>query len=107
MYAYRPKRSSPRWLEGAPSPVLACYDSGPNKGYDRYTVLYGVPFWVPEMHRHIPYVAMSGAPFHPLGFCQHGEMPSYNRDALGKKIRFLDLPEDCRKAVHLDCAEEN
>lgn len=102
---YHPKRSSARWLEGAPAPVLACYDSGPNRGIDRYTVLYGAPFWTPDYGRDVPYVAMSGAPFHPQGICQHGEMPAYNRKSLGKKIRFLDLPPDCQEAVKGDCAE--
>ena len=46
----------------------------------------------------------TGAPFHPQGFCQHDEMPSHNRKALGKKIKFSDLPDDCRKAVKMDCA---
>lgn len=45
---YAPKRSSARWLEGAPRPVLACYDAGPNTGADRYTILYGAPLWTPE-----------------------------------------------------------
>lgn len=39
---YLPKRSTARWLKGAPRPVLACYDSG-DKTVDRYTVLYGAP----------------------------------------------------------------
>jgi len=59
------------------------------------------------MGREIPYLAMSALPFHPQGFGQHGEMPAWNRQALGRKIRFLDLPEDCRRAVEADCAEES
>lgn len=102
---YQPKRSSARWLEGAPRAVLACYDSGPNRGFDRYTVLYGAPIWTADMGRNVPYVGMSAAPFHPQGFGQHGEMPSYNRAALGKKIRFLDLPPDCQKLVVQDCTD--
>lgn len=101
---YQPKRSSPHWLEGAPAPVLTCYDSGPDTA-DRYTVLYGAPFWDLGYGREIPYLAMSGAPFHPQGFCQHGQMPAHNRAALGKKIRFTDLPADCQHAVKQDCAD--
>ena len=95
---YQPKRSGARWLEGAPRPVLACYDSGP-KTIDRYTVLYGAPFWSEEWGRTIPCFAMSAAPFHPQGFGQHGE--------LGRKIGFTDLPPDCQRAVRLDCEEES
>lgn len=102
MNAYQPLRSSARWLEGAPPYVLACYDSGPNKGADRYTVLYGAPFWTPEYGRRVPYFAASAYPFHPQGFGQHGEMPAANRSALGSKIRWCDLPEDVRKAVERD-----
>ena len=102
---YQPKRSSARWLESAPPHVLACYDNG-EKTIDRYCVLYGAPFWVPEMGRTVPYVAMSTAPFHPQGFGQHGEMRSIDRSVLGKKIRFLDLPADCRKLVEQDGQED-
>lgn len=102
---YQPKRSSKRWLEGAPEPVLACYDSGPST-CDRYMVLYGAPFWDPEMGRNVPYVSMSADPFWPLGFCQHGEAPSINRPYFGKKIKWNDLPLDCRKAVEQDCKED-
>lgn len=103
---YQPKRSSKRWLEGAPAPVLACYDSGPNKGFDRYTVLYGAPLWTPDCGHEIPYVRMSEHPFHPQGFGQHGEMRSCDRSRLGKKIKFLDLPPDCQKLVEQDCRED-
>lgn len=99
---YQPKRSSARWLEDAPSFVLSCYDSGPNKGMDRYTVLYGAPFWSPEMGRNVPYFAASASPFHPQGFGQHGEMPSHNRSNCGRKIRWADLPEDVQRAVKQD-----
>ena len=102
---YQPKRSSRRWLEGAPAPVLACYDNG-GASIERYCVLYGAPFWTPDYGRDVPYIAMSAAPFHPQGFSQHGEMPSSNRAALGRKIRFVDLPADCRRAVVQDCLED-
>lgn len=102
---YQPKRSSAKWLEGAPKAVLAVYDSGV-RTIDRYTVLYGAPFWSPEMGRNVPYFAMSEYPRHPQGFGQHGEMPSDNRKALGKKIPFLALPKTCRDAVFADCEED-
>lgn len=98
---YQPKRSSLRWLEGAPAHVLACYDNG-GRSFDRYTVLYGAPLWDESMGRTVPYVAMNAAPFHPQGFGQHGEMCSSDRAVLGRKVRFLDLPSDCQKLVHQD-----
>src|SRR6185312_10755629 len=97
------KRSAARWLIGAPKPVLACYDNG-GRSIDRYTVRYGEPLCDESMGRNVPYVAMNDAPFHPQGFGQHGEMPSYNRGVLGRKIRYADLPEDCQRLVTQDCA---
>lgn len=107
MMRYQPKRSSQHWLKGAPKPVLAIYDTGPNKTYDRYTVVYGAPFWTPEWGREVPYLGMSEHPFHPLGFGQHGQMPSINRPKCGRKIKWSDLPPDCQRAVILDCAEDD
>ncbi len=95
---YQPKRSSARWNEAAPHFVLACYDNG-GKSVDRYTVLLGWPIWTESMGRNVPYFAMSDAPTHPQGFSQYGEMPSQNRGACGKHIRWLDLPEHIRSHV--------
>ena len=99
--AYQPKRSSPRWLEGAPRHALACYDHG-GRSFDRFTILYGAPWWSPDMGRMVPYLGASEDPFHPQGFGQHGEMPANNRAALGHKVRWLDLPEKVRRAVEQD-----
>jgi hypothetical protein len=101
---YQPKRSTARWLEGAPRPVLACYDNG-GKTFDRYTIIYGAPLWEPNMGRTVPYRSMSEDPFHPQGFGQWGEMPAYNRDCLGRKVKFSDLPERVRACVEQDCRE--
>ena len=89
---------------------IRCYDNGGvEKGgtADRYTVCYigkktGREDWY-------GYVGMNAAPFHPQGFCQHGESelridwPTYGH--LGKKIRFGDLPTDCKKVVIDDYKE--
>lgn len=99
MPAYRPRRSSQRWTQDAPEYVLACYDSGPNKGMDRYTVLFGGTLWYPEMGRTVAYLAMSGAPTHPQGFSQWGEMPADNRANCGKHVSWLGLPENIRQHV--------
>ena len=100
---YQPRRSTPRWLNGAPAHVLACYDNG-GRSFDRYTILYGAPLWMPEMGRNVPYFASSTNPFSPQGFGQHGEMSSYNRAALGRKVKWSDLPHDVQRAVVQDGA---
>ncbi len=89
---------------------IRCYDNGgadkENGTIDRYTVVYTGHYKKSFPHV-FDYVAMSGCPFHPQGFGQHGESnytpidyPSYKH--LGKKIRFEDLPEDCQKLVIQD-----
>jgi len=106
MPAYRPRRSSKRWTESAPEYVLACYDNG-GKTCDRYTVLFGGSQWEPELGRNVFYLGISGAPTHPQGFSQWGEMPAYNRAACGKHVRWLDLPEHIRQHVAARVQESN
>jgi len=73
----------------------------PNESIDRYTVVFTGNFV--GRNRYCHGLAMSGAPFHPQGFCQHFEYdrvidyPKYGH--LGKKIRFYQLPVDCRSVV--------
>lgn len=98
---YQPKKSSARWGFHPPF-VLAVYDNG-GKTADRYTVLFGFPFWVPNMGRRVPYLSMSAYPTHPQGISMWGEMPSNNRDALGKHIRWTDLPPEIQKHVLSRC----
>jgi hypothetical protein len=95
---YRPRRSSKRWLVDAPEFILACYD---NKGKttDRYTVLFGGTMYSQEFGYNVQYLAMSNAPTNPQGVSMWGEMPVYNRKALGYHIRWLDLPEKLREHV--------
>lgn len=95
---YQPKRSRRQWIEQAPAYVLACYDNG-GATADRYTVLFGAPLWDESMGRNVPYLGMSEAPTHPQGFSQWGEMPSHNRAACGRHVRWLDLPEHIRAHV--------
>ena len=62
------------------------------------------------------YLAMNAAPFHPQGFCQHGEGCAFDPDCtevgtklfsrLGEMIAFEDLPPDCQKAVKMDLQKE-
>ena len=100
---YRPKRSTKRWLEGAPKALLAVYDSGPNRGADRYTALYGAPLWEPACGDMLPARFMSENPSHPQGIGLFGEHPAYERAALGRKVRFRDLPPDVRACIERDC----
>lgn len=79
---------------GTPRYILA-YDS-PDY-IDRYTVIYTKKSvgW-----GRFTLVSMSGAPFHPQGFCQHSEIESQRIGKhLGKRIKFADLPEDCQRVV--------
>lgn len=101
---YQPKRSTKRWLDGAPKALLAVYDNG-GKSADRYTALYGAPLWEPSMGSTVPARFMSEHPSHPQGIGMYGEHPSHERACLGKKVRFLDLPAPVRRCIERDCSE--
>lgn len=103
---YRPKRSTQRWLDGAPKALLAVYDNG-GKSTDRYTALYGAPLWEPSMGTTVPARFMSEHPSHPQGIGIFGEHPAWDRSVLGKKVRFADLPPDVRRCIESDCTEES
>lgn len=101
---YQPKRSTARWLEGAPAPVLAVYDNG-GKSADRYTVLYGAPLWEPSYGREVPARAMSEDPCHPQGVGMFVQVPAWSRSQYGRKIKFSDLPAACQRLVRSDCED--
>lgn len=88
--------------------ILKCkvFDNG-GKTCDRYTVIY--PKYKCYRGTYIyPFVGMSENPYHPQGFCQHGELDPPGRNGfkgLGKKITFEDLPEPCRRVVMSDLRE--
>ena len=86
-----------------------CYDNGgtdkPGGSVDRYTVVFTGNYRKKTDGESL-YLGMSGEPFHPQGFGQHG---SHDRRIdlpvprhLGKRIGFLDLPEDCQILVLSD-----
>lgn len=104
MNAYRPRRSSARWTQDAPEYVLACYDNG-GKTCDRYTILFGGSLWEPSMGRIVLYLGLSDDPGRANGFSQWGEMPAHNRDACGRHVRWLDLPEEIRAHIIARAAE--
>lgn len=95
---YQPKRSRKQWLESAPEYILAVYDNG-GKTADRYTVLFGGSLWEPNMGGNVACLNMSEYPTSPQGVSMWGEMPAWNRKALGKHIKWLDLPERVRQHV--------
>lgn len=116
---------------GIPRYVRVYDNGGPdveNGSVDRYTVVFSGNYnnlgrsrfsgRTSNIHY---YLAMSGAPFHPQGFCQHGDVeyrcidtigkngrgyvwpPAIGRKChLGKRIRWEDLPKDCQKAAMED-----
>jgi hypothetical protein len=71
--------------------------------FDKYTVVY-----LDDNLNTVNYLAMSENPFHPQGFCQHGDMDinavAYKGrgGCFDKRIKFDELPEDCKKAVLQD-----
>jgi hypothetical protein len=88
--------------DGAPRKVRV-YDNG-GRSADRYTVVYS------GNYGSYLYLGMNSAPFHPQGIGMHGEgkhgpidRPTYGH--LGKKIKYADLPPDCRRAVLEDYAD--
>lgn len=89
---------------------VRCYDNGgldaPKGTADRYTVLFtgrASGTYQSRIGRMYNALGMSAAPFHPQGIGQHCEA----RDGahLGKRIRFEELPEDCRRLVLRDYRE--
>jgi hypothetical protein len=102
------KQRLERIMPGGKPRYIRVYDNGgPDReggSIDRYTVVFTGNY--PGRGGLCRYVGMSGAPFHPQGFGQHGESetiidrPTYGH--LGKKITFADLPEDCQRLVISD-----
>lgn len=106
---YKPKRSSKRWLEGAPDSVVAVYDD--RKSRDRFTVIFGGEHVIYRQgeartyaNAHVPYLALGETPSHPQGHSMWGEFSAYacvmfRSRSSHDKIRWLDLPENVRKHV--------
>ena len=99
MRAYKPRRAGKRWLEDAPEYVLDVFDD--DRTCDRYTVFFCGSFFADGV---VPYLGMSGAPTHPQGFSQWGELEPFQATAYryrnGKhRIKWNDLPEHIRKHV--------
>lgn len=89
---------------------VRCYDNG-GRSFDRYTVVFGRKRIDTVTH----YRAMSEHPCHTQGFGQwgesqdwidhnkHGFAPAIGRTChLGRRITFLELPEDCQELILAD-----
>lgn len=108
-------------LKGIPR-YVRCYDNGgPDHlgTIDRYTAVFAKKSITEDRPLAFAYIGMSGSPFHPQGFGQHGESKGCPADAfdgkwppaigrknhLGTRIAFQDLPTDCQKLVLQDYKE--
>ena len=105
-----PKRTRSKYLVGAPSEVYEIRDSGPNRGIDRYTVIYGGPrFW---NEAYAAYYARSGTPTMRQARTMSDDPCSANGVGLfvdclagrhlGKLISWAELPESCKALVRSD-----
>lgn len=105
-----------RLMPGGIPRYVRCYDNGdtPEATVDRYTAVF-IGRYSGHPHGNHEILAMSGAPFHPQGFCQHTEgtdtlngkwPPAIGRkNHLGVRIPFMMLPEPCRRVVLEDYRE--
>lgn len=80
---------------------IRCYDNG-GETADRYTVVFTGHYKQTPLDQFL-HIGMSENPFHPMGVGCHGasdtqiDRPAYSH--LGRKIKFNDLPEDCKKCI--------
>ena len=95
-------------LPGGVPKYVRCYDNG-GKTADRYTVVYTGRYRRDLTRDEFQFVGMSAQPFHPQGVGMHGSSKvQIDRPAsahLGKRIKFAELPDDCRKLVLADYRE--
>jgi hypothetical protein len=89
--------------DGSPR-FIRCYETKRNPTADRFTVAFTrANVWGgKEYEGRVYYVGMSGNPFSPAGFCQHGEAARQEFCPRGSRIAFVDLPDDCQKAARAE-----
>lgn len=98
--AYYEKRRE-QFMPGGVPRKIRVYDNG-GKTADRYTVVFTGNYTHLTGGEHVV-LGMDSNPFHPLGcgfyntYPNQIDRPTYSH--LGKKIKFEDLPEMCRKWV--------
>jgi hypothetical protein len=90
--------------------LINVYDNN-GQTADRYTVCFTTTDeldYTPDTLDQFWYLTMSYNPFNPCGIGMHGESnypidsDGEDYDHLGKKIRYQDLPDDCKKLVLSD-----
>ena len=100
---FKTKKQQERYNKLVPNNIpryIRCYDNG-GATADRYTVVFTGHYTGTD--RNHWYIGMSESPFHPLGVGIIDESnviidyPSYKH--LGKKIKFADLPKECKTFV--------
>lgn len=104
--SYRPRRARAKWLEGAPSYIVACYDSG-DAVADRFTILLGGSEWSPGYAeanyrcgrdpRLLPALALSRYPTDPCGISLY--VDAIRGPHLGRKVAWPELPENVRAHI--------
>lgn len=102
-----------RLMPGGIPKWIRCYDSGPDSGIDRYAVIFtkADKWGGPAMRGTLQFRAMSAHPCDAQGFGQWCETPAYVNGKLnmgsrfGKRIRWQELPPDCRALVLSDYRE--
>lgn len=91
---YRPRRAAAKYLEGAPEYVLSVHDFG--EGLDRYTVCLGGSMLDPTLLQDRKVHALG---LYPCGARYWLEVAASDRNALGRRIAWGDLPTPVREAV--------
>lgn len=90
-----------RLMPGGIPRYVKCFDNG-GETWDRYTVIYTGNYADHPRGRYL-FVGMSESPCSPQGFGQHGEIDqSQVGKHLGKRIKFNDLPQECKSLVIYD-----
>ena len=90
------RKSSPKGMEQVEDALITVYDSGPDEGADRYTVVMHGEDWEASANPgFLPMLGFSGFPEHPQGFSQWTE--GQEGPHLGKRIKFSDLSPDLQQ----------
>lgn len=112
---FRPRRGNRRrWLEQAPDSVVACYQTGGKSGPVGYLILFGPPVWSPTYARAnyqagvdprlVPCLELDDRPNHPQGVSLWGEARRGRH--LGRKVPWLDLPQEIREHIEIRALDE-
>jgi hypothetical protein len=91
-----------RLMPGGVPKWIRAFDNG-GKTFDRYTVVFTHAHSF-GLQGYTVGLGMSERPFHPQGFGQHFEYKRQNYDGRsgGQRIKFEDLPDDCKRLVIAD-----